>query len=142
MPIDYFHSKDIIVYVVGEPVTGRFTPTQQQVDSVETRLPQLLRSLARLQRPSDADRSYKRHLRPITKNLATYQRQYIGFYNRKHQPCLYIHFFTSDIAFYSSEYFLQRLVEMSDAGFMTDSSPNLWHVNLDLTTTQLYRFSF
>jgi hypothetical protein len=129
--------------IVGDSLTGRFTPTKQQVDSAENLLPVLLRDVAS-PHFRGKERYYKKHLRPLPKSLKRYRRQYFGFYNGRHQPCLYINFFNPDspyVNFFAFNWLLKTVL-ISDAGFMLDDSPNLWQVSFNLTTQQLYNFQF
>ncbi|HET9506120.1 MAG TPA: hypothetical protein VFO93_21450 [Hymenobacter sp.] len=130
--------------IVGDSVTGRFTPTKQRVDSVENLLPMLLQAMVISPRFRGKERYYKKHLRPLPKNLKRYRRQYFGFYNSRHQPCLYINFFNPDSPYIKAFGFdwLLKTVLITDAGFMLDDSPNLWQVSFNLTTQQLYSFEF
>ena len=124
--------------IVGDSITGRFTPTKQQVDSIENLLLVLLRNMATSPRFRGKERYYKKYLRPLPKSLKRYRRQYFGFYNGRHQPCLYINFFTPNVTYVN---WLLRTVIVSDGGFMEDDSPNLWQVSFNLTTQQLYNFN-
>jgi hypothetical protein len=130
--------------IAADTVTGRFTPTKQQVDSAENLLPMLLRDMAASPRFRGKERYYKKHLRPLPKGLKGYRRQYFGFYNGQHQPCLYVNFFNPDSPYIKAFAFdwLLKTVLISDAGFMLDDSPNLWQVTFNLTTQQLYNFEF
>jgi hypothetical protein len=130
--------------IAGDSLTGRFTPTKQQVDSVENLLPVLLRNLAASPRFHGKERYYKKYLRPLPKSLTRYRRQYYGFYNGRHQPCLYVNFFNPDSPYIKAFNFnwLLKTVRITDAGFMLDDSPNLWQASFNLTTQQLYNFEF
>ena len=130
--------------IIGDTITGRFTPTKQQVDSVESLLPTLLRAMVSSPRFHGKERYYKKHLRPLSKNLREYRRQYFGFYNSRHQPCFYINFFNPNSPYIKAFAFnwLLKIVLITDAGFMLDDSPNLWQVNFNLMTQQLYNFEF
>lgn len=130
--------------IVGDSVTGRFTPTKQQVDSVENLLPTVLQAMVSSSGFRGKERYYKKHIRPLPTSLKNYRRQYFGFYNSRHQSCLYVNFFNPDspyIKAFSFDWLLKRVL-ITDAGFMLDDSPNLWQVSFNLTTQQLYNFEF
>lgn len=73
----------------------------------------------------------------IQENLKQYQRQYYGFYNPQHQPCLFINFFIEryEEAPGRPATWLRRLVYTHDGGAA------FWHIYYNATTKKFYDFS-
>ncbi len=106
--------------------TKSFTPTKEQVVFVESSL--LPAYMYHLATNVYDDGSQVQ----IYKNLANYRRQYVGFYNAQHQPCLYINCFPRDGRDF---HWLQQLVEAEDGG------ASYWHICFNLTTKQFFNFA-
>jgi hypothetical protein len=110
----------------------RFTPTKEQVVAIEKDLlPAQMRFLAANQPTNATVYEHKCRLR-ISKTLVKYRRQYVGFYNERQQPCLYINCFPINKLFPS---WLRQLVEVEDGG------ASFWHIYFNLTTKQFFSFS-
>lgn len=115
--------------------TGRFSPTPQQVAEAEQALPTAPLQQIYERMPS---RYYADYPLIIKQNLAKYQRQYYGFYNEKHQPCLHINFFYEpnvERSIIPVPYWLRAPIKMHDGG------PAYWRIYYNLTTRQCYHFS-
>jgi hypothetical protein len=103
----------------GFPVTGRFKPTRNQVRKVEHALPDVDLAKFLRQQPASMQQYYAAYPGIIKANLSKYQRQYYGFYNVQHQPCLYLNFFYEPGVERSSQpipYWLRAPIEMNDGG--------------------------
>lgn len=77
----------------------------------------------------------------IYNNLKKYYRQYYGFYNCQHQPCLYINcFLDDDVAIGHSydiaPYWLREPVSMLLGG------ASYWSITFNLTTQEFYDFRY
>jgi hypothetical protein len=116
------------------PNTGRFTPTRQQVAMAEKALPTV-----RLQDIYAAPplSYYANYPTVIKENLKQYQRQYYGFYNTQHQPCLFINFFIEHYEEVPGQpaIWLRRRIRVYDGGAA------FWRVYYNVTTHTLYNFS-
>jgi hypothetical protein len=116
-------------------VTKRFTPTRHQVAAAEKAL-LTVRLQEAYERPVSS--YYAQYPAIIKQNLAKYQRQYYGFYNKKNQPCLYINLFYEPYVERSSKpvpYWLRALIYTHDGG------PAYWHIYYNLGTRTFYNFS-
>jgi hypothetical protein len=113
----------------------RFTPTSSQAAQVEKALPDAqLQKLYEHSPPS----YYASYPTIIKQHLPNYQRQYYGFYNKRHQPCLVINFFYEPNIERPSNpipYWLRAPISMSDGG------PAYWSIYYNLTTHRFYNFS-
>jgi len=112
---------------------GRFTPTLPQVVPVEL----ALRTLPLHRVPVVAGH----HIIPsypllIHQNLPRYKRQYFGFYDLRHQPCLYVHFFAASVDEHPgyTPRWLREVIQVEDGG------AGYWSVKYNLTTHQFYDF--
>ena len=94
--------------VVGYMFTRFWTPTDQDIRELETRLPKFLRDGARL-RSQDLDR---REPVEVAKNLKTSARQYAGVFWRR-RKCIFVNGFPSDEKVVD---WRRRFVEVSDGG--------------------------
>jgi hypothetical protein len=116
------------------PNTGRFTPTRQQVAMAEKALPTV-----RLQDIYAAPplSYYTNYPTVIKENLKQYQRQYYGFYNTQHQPCLFINFFVEHYEEVPGQpaIWLRRRIRVYDGGAA------FWRVYYNVTTHTFYNFS-
>jgi hypothetical protein len=126
-------------HAAGEklPITGRFTPTLEQVASAEQLLPSV--SLATVYAPgAGPSGSYYAHYPLSIKwNLSRYQRQYYGFYNSAHQPCLFINFFIQhyeEVPGRPATWLRRRI-------FFFDGGTALWCIYYNTTTHEFYNFS-
>ena len=129
-----------MTYRIGEDlmVTERFRPTHRQVRKVEQALPEVELAKFISQLPPSMQQYYVEYPGIIKTNLSKYQRQYYGFYNVQHQPCLYLNFFYEPDVERSSQpipYWLRAPIEMNDGG------PAYWHIFYNLSTHQFYNFS-
>lgn len=119
--------------VLSSKPTGRFTPAKEQVTAIErSLLPAHMHYLA-TNSPYAGTIYADKAQTHIHKNLATYRRQYVGFYNEKHQPCLYINCFPKSIG---NSYWLQRLLVVDDGG------ASFWRISFNLATKQFFDFSY
>jgi hypothetical protein len=106
----------------------RFTPTRHQVEMTEERL--YAGGISAIRSPltplDSANLAY------IQTHLPTYKRQYFGFYNVQHQPCLFIQLFESD---YPSDWLYHQLL-------ILDGGPSVWEVYYNLDTRQFYGLGY
>jgi hypothetical protein len=114
--------------------TGRFTPTLPQAIEVEQALP-----TAQLQKLYEHPITsyYAAYPVIIKQHLPEYQRQYYGFYNELHQPCLFINFFIEHIESTPNTVpnWLCYYIHTHDGGAA------FWSIYYNLTTHKFYRFS-
>lgn len=119
----------------------RFTPTPQQIALVEKAfLPIRIKQLAITPSAAlvDSDREAEVF---IYNNLKKYYRQYYGFYNSLHQPCLYVNCFIGDEvadgnSYDIAPYWLRRPVSMLYGG------ANYWSITFNVATQELYNFRY
>jgi hypothetical protein len=114
------------VAALGSP--GRFTPTTQQVDSVEYALATV--DLNRVNAEPELP-GYEAYPQLIKKKLPQYRRQYFGFYNSLNHSCLHITFIKADLA---DAFWLQWREKVFDAG------PDYWTVCYDASAKVFYTF--
>ena len=116
------------------PETGRFTPSREQVTNVEKILP-AVRLQDVYERPANS--YYADYPGIIKARLAEYNRQYYGFYNLKHQPCLYINFFPGKYEQSDNKdpHWLHWPIYVSDGG------AGFWQIFYNLSTNKFYNFS-
>jgi hypothetical protein len=107
---------------------SRFTPTRQQVEMVEQQLEAAGISAIRqpLTPPDSANLAY------IQAHLPVYKRQYFGFYNAQHQPCLFIQLFEGD----NLGDWLHHWLLILDGG------PSVWEVYYNLDTRRFYGLGY
>lgn len=112
----------------------RFTPVRQQVEIVEKQLAEKgLMAIARPTIAADAMLAFIQSVGAfsyIHAHLPVYKRQYYGFYNAQHQPCLYINFVEEP-----GSGWLYRQIAVMDGGAA------FWCICYNLTTSQFYGFS-
>lgn len=105
----------------------RFTPTRAQVATTE----QALRTVD-LQQVSyryEPTTYYDGYPTIIKKHLASYKRQYYGFYDSKRHPCLFINFFIENPEeLHAPLHWLQYPVRVYDGGWA------FWSIYYNLTT--------
>lgn len=113
--------------------TGRFSPTIAQVTRIEHDLRTLPLQRVSISRDHYIKRSY---LAFIYAHLADYKRQYFGFYNVQHHPCLYVHFIGERIRDYPGQlpHWLREAYQVDDGG------ASFWAIKYDWTTHQFYDF--
>jgi len=115
------------------PCTGRFTPTRPHVVRAERALRKV--SLEQVNPEPEAS-YYAGYPALIKKQLGTYQRQYYGFYNSQHHPCLYINFFLEKVEEPPGQ--VPRWLRAPI--FFYDGGPALWSIYYDVTLRQFYGF--
>jgi hypothetical protein len=105
----------------------RFTPTRQQVEATENQLAvggiRAIRTP--LSPPDSANLAY------IQTHLPDYKRQYFGFYNEKHQACIFIQLFEGG----RPDWLYHHLVFL-------DGGASIWEVCYNLDTQQFYFFGY
>lgn len=107
---------------------GRFTPTTQQVDSVESALATV--DLSRINSEPESP-GYETYPQSIKKQLPQYKRQYFGFYNSLNHACLHITFIK---AYLVDAFWLQWHEKVFDAG------PDYWTVCYDASANVFFGF--
>ena len=114
--------------------TGRFTPTHAQVITAEKALKTIHLETVYAHQPSSY---YADYPKIIAQSLPKYQRQYFGFYNSRHQSCLYINFFIEkwEEAPGTTPHWLCTPIEVADGG------AGFWRIFYNLTTQKFYDFS-
>lgn len=110
--------------------TGSFTPTKQQVVLAESLLASHLHFLA----DTFSTIGYGYGCKEVLKNLPNYRRQYFGFYNSQHEPCLGINSFVANKFF--EFLWLQQPIDVEDGG--TD----FWHIYFNLSTQRFFSFNY
>jgi hypothetical protein len=105
----------------------RFTPTRQQAEAAENQLRAggIYAIRAPLSPPDSLNLAY------IQKHLPDYKRQYFGFYNAQHQPCLFIQLFENETADWLYHHLL-----------VLDGGASVWEVCYNLDTRQFYFFGY
>ena len=119
------------------PNTGRFMPTRQQVVAVEHLLPSVTLEKVYDPKAGPAGGYYANYPLTIKQSLPKYQRQYYGFYNSAHQPCLFINFFIEsyeDVTGRPAVWLYRRI-------FFFDGGATLWRIYYNLATHKFYNFS-
>ena len=114
--------------------TGRFTPTCAQATAAEEALKIIRLETVYAHQPSSY---YAGYPKIIKQRLPKYQRQYFGFYNIQHQPCLYINFFIEEWVEVpgTTPHWLCTPIEVADGG------ADFWRIFYNLTTHKFYNFS-
>ncbi|RZJ86349.1 MAG: hypothetical protein EOO60_13540 [Hymenobacter sp.] len=112
----------------------RFKLTPQQIEIVEKQFAEKgLAAIARSTFPEDSILILIRSnaaLSHINNHLAVYRRQYYGFYNTLHQPCLYINFLEEPV----SGWLYNHIMVM-------DGGAAFWRISYNIVTHQFYGFS-
>jgi len=106
----------------------RFTPTRHQVEMAEQQLE--AEGISAIRQPlTPADSA---NLAYIQAHLPVYKRQYFGFYNAQHQPCLFIQLFESD---HPGDWLHHWLL-------ILDGGPSVWEVYYNLDTRRFYGLGY
>lgn len=115
------------------PRIGRFMPTGKQVAITEKALVKVEISAVNLLPEADY---YAKYPALIKAHLAKYRRQYVGFYNPEHHPCLYINLFDEQVEEVPGAvpHWLRYIIVTYDSG------PAYWSIYYDLTTRKFYNF--
>jgi len=118
---------DTLYLRVSQVKPSRFTPARQQVEATENQL--AIEGIRAIRTPLSPPDSV--NLAYIQTHLPGYKRQYFGFYNKKHQACLFIQLFESD----NPDWLYHHLVFL-------DGGPSVWEVCYNLDTQQFYFFGY
>jgi hypothetical protein len=113
-----------------------FTPTLLQAEEAERALATATLSAV----DPHAKSWYKKTPNPAYSNIAAHLpsrgQQFYGFYNAKHQPCLFINAFPLYKSFLSNQRWLRATVWVDDGG------PAFWQAHYNLLTHRVEYFSY